>query len=211
MTRRIAAIAIACLAVAACASTAPTGVPAAGSAVSGTPPAFGATASPGTGAASEAPSSAVDADGRYTLSFALPKASFRTDEAITGHATLTLEPGPDAPVGGSGSLIGFGFAEVGGTRRMGPIDDLVCRFYTLTAGTPVTSDLVKSGGWTGEDPDASFYASFFHDTAIKLPAGDWDITASASFSDGNRCTNAPHDLKATVRVHIVDAAASVTP
>jgi hypothetical protein len=154
-----------------------------------------------------APATASDADGRYSLSFTLPKATYADREEITGTATLVLEPGPDAVVGGSTELLTFGFAEVGGSRQMGPASDAVCAKHVLSAGNPLTSRIVKSGGYSDDMPDADFYVGFFADPAVRLPPGDWDITAYADLIDGKDCAGAQHNLNATVRVHVTDAAA----
>jgi hypothetical protein len=154
-----------------------------------------------------APATASDAEGRTTLTFTLPKATYVDREEITGTATLALEPGPDAVVGGSTELLTFGFAEVGGSRQMGPASDAVCAKHVLSAGSPLTSRIVKSGGYSDDMPDAAFYFGFFADPAVRLPPGDWDITAYADFFEGKGCAGAQHDLKATVRVHVTGAAA----
>jgi hypothetical protein len=153
-----------------------------------------------------APASASDTEGRTTLTFTLPKATYADREEITGTAVLALEPGPDLPVGGSRDLLSFGFLEVGGSRQMGPASDLMCAPHVLSAASPVTSGIVKSGGWSDDMPDAAFYSGFFADPAVRLPPGDWEITAYADFVDGQGCAGAQHGLKATVRVHVTDAA-----
>ena len=154
---------------------------------------------------SSAPATASDADGRYSLVFTLPKSTYADREEITGLATFTLEPGPDVVVGGSRDLLSFGFAEVGGSREMGPASDAMCARHELSASTPLTSRIVKSGGWSDDMPDADFYSGFFADPAVRLPAGDWDITAYADLVDGAGCAGAQHGLKATVRVHVAGA------
>jgi len=152
---------------------------------------------------------ATDADGRYTLTFSLPKASYAArEEIIGGLATLGLEPGPDVVVGGSRDLLSFGFAEVNGTRQMGPASDSMCARHALSAASPLTSRIVKSGGWRDDMPDSDFYFGFFADPAIKLPPGDWDITAYADFVEGPGCSGETKALKATIRVHVTDAPAS---
>ena len=62
---------------------------------------------------------ATDIDGRFQLNFSLPQASYRTTDAITGEAALSVTDGKDARIGGPGAgPLGFTFVEVAGTRRM---------------------------------------------------------------------------------------------
>jgi hypothetical protein len=79
----------------------------------------------------------------------------------------------------------FEFDEVGGSRRVVPVSDAVCTVGDLNAQNPIIVPLTKSGGWVPEDPNAGFLQSFFANPQIRLPAGDWTITAIASFSEGN--------------------------
>lgn len=146
--------------------------------------------------------SASDAEGAFRLNFRLPQATYQSTDAISGTATLEVTDGHDASLSGSGDgLLGFSFVEVGGTRRMdaGWHDD--CRRYTIEAGSPMTSAITKSGGWGGEDPDAAFYQAFIADPQVHLPPGTWDISAVASFAEGD-CGGVHHDLRATIRVTV---------
>ena len=44
--------------------------------------------------------------------------------------------------------------------------------------------------------------AFFEDPEFHLPPGTWDITAYASFSEGD-CSPNPHDLSAPIRIEVV--------
>jgi hypothetical protein len=152
---------------------------------------------------------AVDTQGQFRLRFELPRTSWRTGESITGLATLSYLGSGTVGIGSSGmGPIGFEFDEIGGTRQMGPAwtSDLVGR--EISAAKPFTSQIKKSGGWIGEDPNAAFYDSFFHDPLVHLPPGDWTITAIASFATGLlpvggvASDGAQYLLRASVRVHV---------
>jgi hypothetical protein len=160
---------------------------------------------PSTPGPTDSPATATDAHGRYALTFTLPRTTYADREEIRGGAAaLALEPGPDVVVGGSRDLLSFGFKEVNGTREMGPASGSMCAKHPLSAATPVTSGIVKSGGWSDDMPDAGFYSGFFADPAVRLPPGDWDITAYANLVEGPGCSGDQVDLKATVRVHVTD-------
>jgi hypothetical protein len=149
------------------------------------------------------PAHAEVRDGRFVLAFDLPKDTYSTDEPIEGVATLSVDAGAAVPYGASGlGAIGFGFAEVNGPRAMGAAFTADCRPGMLIPGTPVTSPITKSGGYTEDDPLAPFYRSFFADKVVHLPPGDWKIIAFASFVEQRDCGGDAHDMTATVNVHV---------
>jgi hypothetical protein len=153
--------------------------------------------------AAPTPAQATDTQGHYQLVFELPKTDWRASDSITGLATLSLIGSGSVDFGSSGSgPIGFGFDEVGGSRQMGPIWTADCRSGRLDAGQPKTSQITKSGGFIGEDPNVAFYRSFFADPLVHLPAGDWTITAVASLVEGTACSGASYTLKVALLVHV---------
>jgi hypothetical protein len=139
--------------------------------------------------------------------FELPKASWRADEAIDGRATLNVVNGGGVELGGSGGgLVGFGFAQVGGPRRVDPGWDSDCSAYRLEPGKPITSGIKKSGAFSDDQPDAGFYRAFLTDPVVRLPAGDWTISAVASFVEGKGCSGASRTMTTTVVVHVTPVA-----
>jgi hypothetical protein len=151
---------------------------------------------------SPAPPSARTVDGSFTLTFEMAKSAWAPSEAIQGSATLSYAGSGRLELWSSGAgPLNFGYAEVGGNRNMGPAWTADCKQASIEPGSPIASALGKSGGWNGEDPNAPFYRSFFADPQVHLPAGDWDVTAVASFSEG-ACGGVQHELKATIRIHV---------
>lgn len=147
---------------------------------------------------------ADDLQGPFQLVFELPKDTWRTNEAIIGLATLSLVEGSEVDLsgGGGGLLRGFEFTEVNGTRHVEPVWTTECGRYRLEPGKPISSSITKSGGFISDQPEADFYREFFKDPAVRLPAGDWTITAIASFTEGLDCRGPSHTLRATILVHI---------
>jgi hypothetical protein len=147
------------------------------------------------------PGHAEAVDGRFRLTFDLPKTTWSVADAIAGTATLALLGGGSVELGGSGQgLFGFAFDEIGGRRHMVPAWTADCRPYRLEAGQPMTSAILKSGGFAGDDPEAAFYRAFFQDPLLHLPAGQWRITAVASFLEGRDCSGPDHDVQAAILV-----------
>jgi hypothetical protein len=156
------------------------------------------------GPASPAAATAEDVDGPFRLTFTLPRTTWFADEAIQGEAVLALVDGDLAELGAaSNGPIEFSFKEVDGARQMGPAWDTACASARLAADSPIVRSIRKSGGYSDDQPDAAFYRAFFADPLVRLPAGDWDITAMAEFMDDRDCTIAHQvSMSATVRVHI---------
>lgn len=143
-------------------------------------------------------------EGPFRLVFTLPRTTWSSGESIEGQSQLSLLAGAPVTLGGSGSgVLGFGFAEVGGRRQMGPAMTADCRSYRIAADEPIVSPIAKSGGFSTDGPDAAFYRAFFADPLIHLPAGEWDITAVAEFAERD-CGGPQHTLEATIRVRVTE-------
>ena len=85
----------------------------------------------------------VAADGRYTLTLALPKDVYAAGEDITGLGTLSVEPGPDVVVSGSGPLGSPTRRSADGARWARLEGD--CGRYNLTASSPLASEAHEVG------------------------------------------------------------------
>jgi hypothetical protein len=101
---------------------------------------------------------------------------------------------------GSGGLVAFGYAEVGGTRAFGRVFDASCTTTTIEPATPLNVPLGKTGGWDPNNPDDAWIVTLMNANGVQLPAGTWDVTAEAQFAEGPGCTGITHDLRATLRV-----------
>lgn len=153
---------------------------------------------------SPGPATSSVTQGRFMLSFTVAQPTVRSRDEITGTAQLALIAPGGATFSGPGTLFGFEFSEVGGKRRhVVPVFDEVCAPHRVTATSPLQSPIVKSGAVV-DGPDAGWYRQFLTDPTVTLPAGDWDIAATASFFDGQNCTGQHLDMRATVRVHVTD-------
>jgi hypothetical protein len=156
-----------------------------------------------TSAPSSTPRHAEDVQGPFRLVFELAATTWKAGDPIDGVATLALVNGAAVDLGGSGGgLFGFDFAEVNGTRHVASVSTADCAPYRLEPTKPMTSVIRKSGGFSADDPDAAFYRAFLTDPVVRLPAGDWKITAIASFVEGKGCSGASRTLNAPIRVHI---------
>lgn len=179
--RRLSLAAIVLISVAACGSPTPSGL-------SSTPEA----------------ARAVDASGAYTLTFELPTTTWKAGEPITGEAQLAIARGADTSYGSADGPLNFSYRELTGHRQMGPAWDAVCAHHDISAAAPITSPLTECGAWDESSPDGAFYTDFFTSAGIRLTAGDWSVTAFASFSIGHDCSVATTDLEAPIVIHVID-------
>ena len=148
----------------------------------------------------DVPVQVTSVDGPFELTLLLPRSVFGAAEPITGEIRLAGLDGVPRKLGGSGGgILATTFAEVGGTRRMEAGWDSSCGQFELLPGGPLTQRLVKSGGWSADDPNAAFYDAFFAAPDIRLPPGTWDVSARASFSEGD-CSGPTHDMTTTARI-----------
>lgn len=99
-------------------------------------------------------------------------------------------------------MIGFSYAEVGGSRRVDPVWTADCGPHPLAPATPINEALAKSGGIDGSGPEADFLRAFPSGSDVRLPAGTWDITALAQFFEQADCSGGPDELQVSVRITV---------
>jgi hypothetical protein len=162
----------------------------------------GACGGGGTPLGTPDPATSTVTQGRFALAFAIERGTVRPTDVVVGAATLTLLTPGGATVTGSSDMVTFEFAEVGGAGRdVVPAAPSDCAPHVVTSSGGVVTPIAKSGAVV-DGPNADWYRQFLQDPLVHLPAGDWDITAIATFIDGKGCSGAPYDLRATVRVHV---------
>ena len=151
-----------------------------------------------------APARAEVSQGQYRLVFELPKSDWRTSEAITGEATLSLIGLSSVDFGASGSgPIQFSFDEIGGSRHEPGLGTPDCRLYRLEEGAPISSPIKKSGlGFGGDAQPSDFVRWFATDPLVHLPAGDWKITATANVWKNICPVTGDQPLRAAVVIHV---------
>lgn len=148
--------------------------------------------------------SARSPDGSFELTLRAERDRYRSDEAIAIAATWTyLGPAETIEITGSGGgIVGFGLREIGGRRQLQAARTADCRIYRFTRGQPTAQPYVKSGGFSPDtDPDAAFWADFFKDGELRLPAGRWEISAVADYL-GAGCTLPSVTVTASVTLTI---------
>jgi hypothetical protein len=150
------------------------------------------------------PVMAADEEGLFRLELELPKVTYAAGEPIEGEARLRFAgPGGVEVAGAAGGLIGFSLVDVDGPRDVGGGQDAACQAYGLDPANPITSGLVKSGGYSPDDPADDFIEAFLNDPVYRLPAGTWEIQAWTNFL-GQGCTQPETKLRTSVRITVTD-------
>jgi hypothetical protein len=122
-------------------------------------------------------------DKGFVLQMSLPSSVWASADDIPVSTTLTWTgPAPEGGIWSSGGgPVVFTFTEVGGkSRMMGGAMTADCAAFTYARGVPAVIPLRKSGGWVGEDPNASFYEAWYAEAGLHLPVGNWRLQAVAS-------------------------------
>jgi hypothetical protein len=141
---------------------------------------------------------ATEQDGPFQLELVLTKPTWKVDEPLTGTASLSFDGPEPIKVYGSGSVVNFAYAEVGGTRKAD------CATHDLDPATPITQPLGKSGAADPYDSNTAWLHSFITAPDVRLPAATWDVTALAIFTEGEGCSGAGHSMQATLRVTVTE-------
>lgn len=148
------------------------------------------------------PQTASAIDGRFEVRLTVNRTTLKPGDNVAGTAELWLKAGGSGVLSGSSQLFSFEFVEVGGQQRsVVPVLDSDCSPHQLGTETPLTSPIYKSGA-PGDGANGDFVRQFLQGDTINLPAGTWDITAVAGFSEGRSCGGLPHRIRSTVRVTV---------
>jgi hypothetical protein len=150
------------------------------------------------------PASTTTTQGRFAASFTIDRVTVRPGDEVRGSATLSLLTPGGATITGSSDLFAFEFTEVGGEgRHVIPVRVSDCGTQLVTSTAPIVTQILKSGAVV-DGPNADWYRQFLQDPVVHLPKGEWDVTASAMFFDGQACTGQNLDMRATIRVHVIE-------
>jgi hypothetical protein len=149
-------------------------------------------------------SSATSTDGAFRLELVLPRLEWTAAEPITGTSILSTDGAGPTTIYGSGSVLNFAYAEVGGARTVEPVWTADCATHELDPATPITTALDKSGAASADDPDSAWLHSFITAPDVRLPAGTWDVTTVAIFTEGEGCDGPGHTLSATLRLTVTE-------
>lgn len=151
---------------------------------------------------------ARDASFELTVGLAVPVAGFKSGDPIPIDAAYQfLGPEPSLVAGSAyPSGVYFSLEQLDGPLdQAGGVNDLMCLSTPLTQGVLVHVPFYKSGAYSASDPNAAFWDRYFADPMLRLPAGQWRITAHLDASlglAGVPCAGEAHTLAASVTFHV---------
>jgi len=118
-------------------------------------------------------------DSVFELQIHTDKDEYTTADAISCYATLEYMGGADSITINSGEPLVY-FTIKGGLFKGDYTVSSALKPTTLNKGDSQKFDFVKSGGYNRNDANAAFWKSWFADPELKLPAGDYTISATVS-------------------------------
>jgi hypothetical protein len=166
-----------------------------------------AAASTSPRSAAAIPAAAVegnDAEPWFKLRIGAESGVYRAGEPIHVWARLTYTgPKPQEKLVASGSgLVQFSWEQQNGQRRQDGAATADCAPYSIDRTQVLAVPFAKSGGFSGDDPDAGFWRQYFADPVLRLPAGRYRIHALTNFFVGE-CAGPEHRLDATVEITVL--------
>ena len=145
-------------------------------------------------------------DAQFRLTIRMASSVQRAGEPIDLETTLAYL-GPDiAVIVGSdwSPPVWFELEHLDGDLDLdGPVSLLTCNLTPIDAGVPLTIPFIKNGGYSGDDPDAAYWKTFFDDPALRLPAGRWRLSSNFQGVTSDRCEGAMHRLRASITFDVV--------
>jgi hypothetical protein len=145
-----------------------------------------------------------DAEPWFKLRIRAGPGVYRAGEPIQVWAWLTYTgPKPQEKLVASGSgLVQFSWEQQDGQRRQDGAGTADCAPYSIDRTQVLAVPFAKSGGFSGDDPDAGFWRQYFQDPVLRLPAGRYRIHALTNFFVGE-CGGPEHRLDAAVKITVL--------
>jgi len=144
----------------------------------------------------------------FALTIATDRTQVVADEPIAITTTLryiSTAKNKNATVSGpGGGLVAFGVEQLDGPIDTGPGWRLSCGFHRFAPGEVQEILFEKSGGFDADGPMAGFWRTWFADSILRLPEGQYVITAYAYHGGrGAVCTGPWETLTASVSLEVV--------
>jgi hypothetical protein len=162
----------------------------------------GGTADATASAAGLQPAVAETRDDLFVLTIQSERSRYAVNEPIAFETTLVYVGAPEqvTVTSSGGGLVGFSIEQLDG-----PVDalggrDSDCREFQYRRGDLERIRFQKSGGFSNTDPMAAFWRAFYADPQLRLPAGEYRITAQALYA-GPGCGEGA-TLEASIQIQV---------
>ncbi|RAP73621.1 hypothetical protein [Paenibacillus montanisoli] len=124
----------------------------------------------------------VHKDDLFEMKLNIAKTTFAQDEPIVYSTSLTYIGEQDSiTIWGGRTYIGFNISD-GKTFRMEGANTSELASTKLAKGVTTEYPFFKSGGFGADDPDAEFWREFYAEKELRLPPGNYLISAFCDFS-----------------------------
>ena len=146
-------------------------------------------------------------DGMFDLGIQTGRMQVGPDEPIDITTTLRYIGAPPRTtvISHGGGPVSFGVEQLDGPIVNGPGYDANAVPFTYRRGDVRDVPFQKSGGWDGSDPMADFWRAWFADPELRLPAGQYRISAYLEYRGlGDQATT--QTLEASVVIEVIDSA-----
>jgi len=131
-----------------------------------------------------------DSDALFSLSIQADRSHYAADAPIEIDTTLRYIGDARTTVTSSGAgLVAFGIEQLDGPVDAGIGRAADCARFDYRTGDIESVEFQKSGGYSNDDPMAGFWRTFFTDPELRLPAGEYRITARANYYVGAECAS----------------------
>ena len=141
-------------------------------------------------------------DSVFKLTIRTDKDEYAADEAVSCYAALEYVGGADSITIYSGDPLVYFTIKGGKFTGDYAISDIL-KSTTLKKNEPVRFDFAKSGGYSADDEDAAFWESWYAEPELKLPAGEYTISATVEgFFDENDYAGTAYKLTASQKITV---------
>jgi hypothetical protein len=143
----------------------------------------------------------------FRLSLQADRSVYQAGEPVDVRARLDFDgPNPSIDVWGSGSgPLMFSLEQLDGPFDVMGAATADCRPQTIDRGG-LEVPFRKSGGWSGDDPNAAAFEAFMKDPVLRLPSGTYRLSVSLSVYLAECAMEAPAASATTTVTVVVEPA-----
>ena len=121
-------------------------------------------------------------DELFSLTIHADSGRYAAEEPIKIATTLRfVGDEPTTVTSSGGGLVVFSIEQLDGPVDVEGAQTADCMPYEYRPGDTESTGFRKSGGYSNDDPMADFWRSFFGEPELRLPAGEYRITATAGY------------------------------
>lgn len=152
------------------------------------------------------PRSNVATGDGFTLAVMVDEPVVSSGDPIAIEASLAFNGPGNATLSGSGSgPVAFSVTRPSDGLTSGePAWTGDCARLEFAAGEAKRYPFQKSGGFSGDEPNAGFLREYFSQPELRLPVGRWRVDVIAVGAIGEECSGPTLDLETWIVVEVTD-------